>query len=727
MADIRQTNRTLVFDSFNPEQLDLLTLVGDTKGIDSLSDETVQKINQSLLVSSFDEFLAKFSPTVYSFYDANSQSVKYTLKKPEQLADNLITEIPLNMHNDFFKMLCTLLDTKRSQGIKNVDFKFESILDMITPRKVMDDIRQIRKELQYNYGEYEALPEGDPKKLDLADKLNVMFEEASVNYNNVLAMLPLAIEDSKARLLLGASENGGKSEKIAIGVLKMGDDGELKVLEAPKVDETALALSDNNSNQGLVIALEEDYEALNGEESSNYVKALVVRSFCPLPSVITQEIDVEKEVANHNAYLSFYTQAKNDFIKCVKPLIEKMLGIREFFGQYSGVKGRGMKPTLLITNVVPEMMAKSSNISRLHTFLNTVNNKNDYDNTIWFAIYPNLGMDKRDDIKVRRERFKGNKKVENLDVNSMETLTALMGCLHEYNVKTFFSFETREETTFNRIATDGIDFFIDRCEPLIDKDFSAYAVPCLPNITVVPKDKSGVITGKRMISIDGEVASLSQEQEDIMRLWIEGVYISASYIAAGITSACQCPEYLRDHFMKNVHPELPGVRYDIEAGNNSWVTKTTFAKEIAGFTSSVKAEINTRNFGFIFASENAKYKGKMIDRLTVYKARCLATSNNSFEPIYQTQVETYFDRIFRQATGDYKQDNIRSFFSANPNSQMSQWLNKKEFINAIIQIGDEIKYEIDEESGMCDIELVFNGASRNMRVQLQRSTAGRTA
>ncbi len=725
MADIRQTNRTLVFDSFNPEKPDLLTMVGDVRGIDSLSDEHIKRIHEALLATSFEEFLSKLDIKVYSLFDANTQRVRYTLSKPEGIPDNLVTVIPLNMHNSFFKMLTTLVDHKRAQGIKNVDFKFESILDMITPKKEMDEIRQTRKELQYTYAQYDALEEGDPQKLDLGDKLNVLFEEASENYSNVLAMLPLAIEDCETRLLLGQNENDGKSERIAAGILKMGDQGELKVLEAPKVDETSLTLTDNTSNQGLITALEEDYETINGEDATDYVKALVVRSFCPLTSVSQQEVDIQKETENHNAYLEFYTQAKNDFIKTVKPLIEKMLGVREFFGQYT-VKGKGMRPSMLITNIAPEMIAKSSNLPRLLTYLNTVNNKNDYDNTVWFSIFPNLSLSKTDGIRVRRERFAGNKKVENADVNTMETLSQLLNALHEYNVKTFFSFETREETTFNRIATDGINAFVDRCEPLMDKPYSAYAVPCLPNITVVPKDKSGVITGALMVA-DGDQVHLSKEKENIMRLWIEGVYISAAYVAAGLMAACQCPEYLKEHFVKNVYPELPAVRYDIEAGNNALVTKTTLAKEITGFTSSVKAEINNKNFGFIFASENAKYKGLPIDRLTVYKARSLASDGTAFEPIYQTQLEAYFNRIFRQATGDYKQDNIISFFSTNPNSQMSKWLNQKDYVNAIIQKGDEIKYTLDEANGTCDIEFVFSGSSKNMRIQLQRSTAGKMA
>ena len=155
------------------------------------------------MVRSFDEVLEKFSPAVYCYFNANNQRVSYRLDKPEGVPEEMITEIPLNRQNEFMNMLMSMVDTKRSEGRINVDFKFEKITDMISPKKVMDDIRQNRKELQYTYGEYAKLDDGDPHKKDLADKLNVMFEEASANYNNVMAMLPLAIEDTKTRLLLG--------------------------------------------------------------------------------------------------------------------------------------------------------------------------------------------------------------------------------------------------------------------------------------------------------------------------------------------------------------------------------------------------------------------------------------------------------------------------------------------------------------------------------------------
>lgn len=178
MNTITQTNRTILFEEINPEKLNLLTLVGDVRGVNSVSDDKIKEINDALLVRSFDEFLEKFEPVVYSYFDANNQKVIYTLKKPENIEEELLSEIHLNRQNDYLKMLMTLVEAKRAEGSINVDFKFENLTDMISPKKVMDDIRQNRKELQYTYGEYAKLEDGDPKKLDIADKLNLMFEEA---------------------------------------------------------------------------------------------------------------------------------------------------------------------------------------------------------------------------------------------------------------------------------------------------------------------------------------------------------------------------------------------------------------------------------------------------------------------------------------------------------------------------------------------------------------------
>ena len=200
---INQTSRTILFEEINPEKPDLITLVGDAKEIDSLDDEKIIEINQHLLVESFEEFLLKFEPRVYSYYNAATQTIKYILKKPEGIPEELITEIRIDNGNTFFKMLNTLIEARKSQGNRNVDFKFENILELISPKKVIEDIKQTRKEIAYIYSKFQELEEDNPKKLEYGDKLNMKFEEASQNYSNVLGMLPLAIEDIKTRLLLG--------------------------------------------------------------------------------------------------------------------------------------------------------------------------------------------------------------------------------------------------------------------------------------------------------------------------------------------------------------------------------------------------------------------------------------------------------------------------------------------------------------------------------------------
>ena len=147
METITQTNRTILFAEINPQRFNLLTLIGDVRGKNSLDDEKVKEINEELLVSSFEEFLEKFGPVVYSWCDAATGCIQYSLVKPENIPQNCITEIPLNESNDLLNMNTTLMDAKDAQGVANVDFQFGNILDMISPKK--------------NYGGYPAGTQGD--------------------------------------------------------------------------------------------------------------------------------------------------------------------------------------------------------------------------------------------------------------------------------------------------------------------------------------------------------------------------------------------------------------------------------------------------------------------------------------------------------------------------------------------------------------------------------------
>ena len=441
---------------------------------------------------------------------------------------------------------------------------------------------------------------------------------------------------------------------------------------------------------------------------------------------MVSSIDIRQEVSNYNSYLDFYKTAKDDFIKVVKPLIEKILGVWAFFEQYpSNIKG--MKPSMFITNISNDMLVKANNLPRLIAFLNTVNAKNDFDNTIWYGVVPSVSLDQNSNIRLTRQRFQGNENTEKTGVNSVEALVRLLDVLKDYSVQCFFSYETGDKTTFNNMATEGIEKYEDRCSSLIGKAYSEFAIPCIPNFTIIPKEKSGVILDNRMLLNENNMAELSKEKEDIMKLWIDGVYVGAAYIAAGLVAAYQCPEYLKEMFRRNVDAELPGVRFDIEAGDHPLRVHTVMAKEITGFTNSIKNEINRHSFGFVFSSENAILGTENVHNIMVYKARNLMSDGKVYEPIYKTQVTTYIERMLRHATGDFKQENIVQFFSNNPSSQKSRWQEKRGCVNAVIGEGDDIEYEIDEANGYCVLNITFNGNVKNLEIEINRFNSNNRA
>lgn len=708
-----QTNRTILFEEFNNEKLDLLTLIGSGKGLNSLDDEKIKEIHSHLLVKDFSEFLKKFEPKVYSFFNAANQKIKYSLEKPQGISEAAITEIPLGLDNTLFKMLSTLIDSKRIAGSKNVDFNFTSILDMLSPKKVMEDIKQQRKEIAYLFDKYEGLEEEDPLKLEYADKLNIQFEKAGENYNNILGMLPLAIEDIKSRVLIGQNSGMEKSEEIKIGMLTMDEKGELKIIENKSVKSNEIAVLENNNSQTLAKYFENDYENVN-EEPNDYIKSLVVRTFSPLPSTI-EDINIEQEVSNYNQYLTFYKEAQEDFIKAIKPLLEKMLGVKVFFEQYDKDL-KGMKPSLLISNIKSEMLLKGENKNALELYLNTVNQKNDFENTVWFAIAPSIMLESSKENRSIKQIFKGTNKVEKQNGTILETLQLLMDVLQKYKISTFFSMVGNEETTFNNLATMGIEKYIDKTRSLQYKKFSEYLIPCIPNFTVIPKEKSSVILDYKLAL---EEANLATVGKDIVKFWIEGVYIEASYVAAGITAAYQCPEYLRKRY-KKVNSQEPGVRINLEGKDNSYKIATTMAKEITGYTVAIKDSINRNNFGFVFSSDNAQNNGEIISTITVYKARTLATNEDGiFEPLYKTITSTYIERNLRYITQDYKEDKIRDFFSNRPDSPKNKWLSRQEDVNSILQQGDDISMGIDGEN--CYLHIGFNGDIKNLTVEITKN------
>lgn len=91
MQIINQTNRTFLLEVINQEKPDLLTLIGDVKGVDSLDDDKIREINQYLECRSYEEVERKLDPTIWSYYDANAQRVRYIDKRPENIPESMLS------------------------------------------------------------------------------------------------------------------------------------------------------------------------------------------------------------------------------------------------------------------------------------------------------------------------------------------------------------------------------------------------------------------------------------------------------------------------------------------------------------------------------------------------------------------------------------------------------------------------------------------------------------
>lgn len=96
-----------------------------------------------------------------------------------------------------------------------------------------------------------------------------------------------------------------------------------------------------------------------------------------------------------------------------------------------------MQPKLLISNISLDMLVKASNLPRLLTYLNTTNDKNEFENTVWFAIVPDVELNQSSGGKLQRVRFAGNQRQEKAGTNTMENLSILMNAIQPYRITTF--------------------------------------------------------------------------------------------------------------------------------------------------------------------------------------------------------------------------------------------------------------------------------------------------
>lgn len=699
MGIIEQTNRTILFDVINPEVFDMFNIMSDVdENSKSLSDEKVAEINNALLVNNFDEFLRKFKPTIYSYFD-QERGMVYELTKPAGIPEPLVKKIVIDRNNTFLKMFISIMDSKKASGATNASFNYEKVTEMLAPHKTLKEIKKLKKDITYLENKNAEFESDSPAKQDAVLKLKAKLERTKKYYNETSSQLTLMLGMIKDNLdtAVSAAQKGvtefnpalpvfnENAEIVALGVQdnpaslledkgKGNESTELANAAKGEVAVTAASEKKTISYKDLSVAVIEEqynesmqalYESVGQEydtesSSASLSKELIVAAFTDKVPDKLVAMDIDTKVELYNKYSAINTLWQKSFIRTAKLLIERILSVKAFFDQYQP-KSPFMRPSLLVVNAPMSDILEEKNLENLKKYLETVNNKSDYSNTIWFGIVPNIEYSDEREIDIDEDTMRQFGYTGDIytGVSIMPTpvsdLQVLLDAIKDYRIQVFFSFETGEDTTFLKLSTHGMDQYMENTQELENADYSRYAIPSLPNFTVIPSNKSRVVLGSKAIRDKDGKLQFSTDRDDFMKFWIYGVYIGAAYVAAGIAAAYQCPNFLSAKFGGKVKKEYPGVRFDIEAGDNALYVTTTMPKEIAGYTTETKNIINEHKYGFVFSSDKNQLNGNSINLVTVYKSRCMNESKNGgFESIFRETTRTYLYRMIGALTSDYK-------------------------------------------------------------------------
>lgn len=431
------------------------------------------------------------------------------------------------------------------------------------------------------------------------------------------------------------------------------------------------------------------------QEGHNFMNRQLLLDCLRLP-VLFAERDYEEIQQLYTTYLNLYMEILRSFWTEAKPLIETMLGIKQFFGQYDSELD-GMRPTLLVANFPVAALLETRNREKLNIFLGTVNGKRFYSETIWYAILPNMTAEGEEKERQIRERFLANRYQYRYPTNQVEEITLLIELLAEHRIQTFLSVAQGEEQTFRAFREKGLDALEKTLEPLEKIPVKDYLIPCYPNFTVIPKEEACLVVGMELRFDDLQETIEVQGEK---RLWLDGIGVEASYVAAGIVAACQCPLFLEKYYRNSVYKELPGVGYCFTEADHASRTTVDMVCETIEMSGEKTAEAIRRSRGILFGQRN----GKMM----ILTDRAFSYGVNHPVLISMIQTMNYIERVIQYETQDFKKNLILQFFQQRPDSIISKWNSReKDMVNPILREEESLAYEIEENDRQCTFTIRF--------------------
>ena len=666
-----QTNRTLLVEEIAPDRDNIISIIRYMEQRESLSDEEIQEVHQKLEVSSFEEAIEKFKPVIYMDLDTDNLQAAFYRKLPQGM-EKAYQAIPLYQDTVFFEELIALIENKRKH--KYVLTAFQDLGNSLFQTPSPEMFWKMRECI---IREIKAGHEAEAKKL---------LEQILTQYDEGIFLIKTFLTETYSYIQEAISEH---------------DDMCFVIEDETDTQVHTIMVSDHFEHNRYHTREEEDsYFAflnkhLEGRELKNQNLMILCMELCCKP----RRKNLELLEHYYREYLELYAKVLQKFWWEAKPLLETLLGIRNFFRSYPQEEG-GMAPTMVITNCTPELLANSRYRETFRIYLESVNEKNYLENTIWYAIVPRIPFagNQKDYV---RERFRSNGEKHTYEANPLEAVQVVLELFGRYHIQTFLSVLAGSDTVFHTVKTNGIQEFEASFAFLEHAAHQEYMIPSYPNFTIIPQEYTLMILGKKT-RYDALGNRIYIEKD--RRLWLDDLIIESSYVAAGLCAACQCPVYLSHYYKRAVCPDMPGVAYRLCKGEHNLLTITQMFREVVGYTQELYSQIQRLTRGMVFAP----FRDKVIaitDRVYSYKSStpdCIAT----------IQTLTYMERIIRYESQDYNEQLIREFFQARPGSIISKWKEHPDCVNGILKKDEQIRYDIHEEDYTCTFEIRF--AERNL-------------
>ena len=667
---MNQTNRCILFEVINPEKADLITFLSDVNSKVSLSDEKLKEIHNDLVVSSFEEFLQKFSPTVKMLVESNEKKVTFSLNSLGAGEEKL----DLNHPDSLFRVLLYLIESKKQK--KYLLTCFEDMLDNLIPRRESELFFEERNRLIAQITE-----DGENGRVSETKKLMKLLHE----YDDGIYLLRAFLKNM-AQLLPSLSGDVVKNR----GVLDDHGRMQIMVLKTAEKYRKGFFLDEQFDDVRYENMVAECLENARGTiRNENLLRD------CLLLPVYAKRREGAKLQTLYQEYGDYYARILKQFWITAKPLLETMLGVWNFFAPYEGYEG--MKPCLVVSNFSPQAIMETRNRERLDVYLNSVNSKNFRDNTIWYAIIPNLVTKSELQSKNVRERFKSQRELYQFRRNGVEEIVLLHEILARHKIQTFLGLSLTKENTFTYVAKYGLERIDENLAAFDKMDGKDYFIPCYPNFVVVSEEEACINMGQNLV-VDPQTNSFKLEGSKM--LWLDEIGVEACYVAAGMIAACQCPKYLGSKYRRGVLEDTPGVAYRFSENDHGVKTSTPMLSETIEYSDTIQNEIIRHSRGVTFSQKN----GKMIiltDR---------AFSYGSGNPLLLSMVQTltYVERVIQFESQDYKKLLINQFFQRRPGSVIAKWYAADHAaVNAIIKEDERIEYKIEADDETCTFSMFF--------------------